>query len=50
MPHDWSLVAWSEKEPIQIKHKNGIESDSFFNLKLDSEAPIPQEFTNTSGN
>ena len=44
MPRDWSLVAWAEKEPIIITHNDGIKSGSFFNMDLDEEAPIPEEF------
>ena len=49
LPHDWSLVVWSDKEPIEIRHKDGIESGSFFNLELAPEVPIPSNFTD-SGN
>ena len=29
MPHDWSIVAWSEQESISIKHADGLQSSSF---------------------
>ena len=35
MPHDWSVVAWAEIESISIRHADGLESSSFFNLDLD---------------
>ena len=44
LPHDWSVVAWTEKSLVNIRHKDGIQSGSFFNLSLDPEAPIPEEF------
>ena len=45
MPRDWSLVAWADKEPIQITHGGGLESGSFFNVDLDADMELPQNFT-----
>ena len=44
LPHDWSVVAWTEKELVNIRHKDGMPSGSFFNLELDPETPIPENF------
>ena len=45
MPKDWSLVTWSDKEEIEIKHAGGFESQSFFNVDLDANMTLPQNFT-----
>ena len=41
MPKDWSLVAWSDKEKIEIKHAGGFESSSFNNTDLDVNITLP---------
>ena len=40
LPHDWSLVTWSEKSKLTITHADGIKSASFRNLALDASIPI----------
>lgn len=45
LPHDWSLVAWSEKSPITIEHTDGFKSGSFRNLAADPSIPVPANFT-----
>ena len=45
MPKDWSLVTWSDKQEIEIKHAGGFESKSFFNVDLDANMTLPQNFT-----
>ena len=45
MPHDWSLVAWAEKEPLEIEHKNGLKSGDFFTMERDFAVKAPQNFT-----
>ena len=44
MPRDWSVVAWAEQESISIRHKDGLESGSFFNRDLNPDITIPQDF------
>ena len=44
LPHDWSVVTWSDKEPMKITHNDGIESRSFFNVNLEASTAIPQDF------
>ena len=41
LPHDWSLVTWSDYKPIQIAHDDGIQSRSFFNIDLQKDVFIP---------
>ena len=26
MPKDWSVTVWSDQEPVELKHKMGLES------------------------
>jgi hypothetical protein len=41
LPHDWSLVTWSDKSALTITHDDGIKSDSFRNIAPNSSIPIP---------
>ena len=31
MPHDWSIGAWAEQQPVTVTNKSGRETGSFFN-------------------
>ena len=41
LPHDWSVTAWSDIEPISITHKDGRESDSFDFVRRDLSVEAP---------
>ena len=44
---DWSVPAWAEKEPVEIRHKDGFKSAQFFNVERDFSIPAPQDFDAT---
>ena len=45
LPHDWSLVAWSEKSQVKISHKGGFENRQFRNLESDPSIQVPRNFS-----